>query len=172
MKVIERIANIAIIVAVAVFLFVVIRGDLTAHRISPAPPQNLIGKTLSNTGAEFPKDRSSIVLVLSTQCHFCRDSLPFYKLLSEKVRGKLNVVALLPEPQAEGQAYMRAAGVEANQVLSSSLDSIGVRGTPTVLLVDGSGVVKRSWVGMLDEKGQEKLLESVLPRSRAREPLV
>jgi hypothetical protein len=42
---------------------------------------------------------------------------------------------------------------------------IGVRGTPTVLLVDGSGKVKQAWVGRLDEKSQQDLLSQALPKS-------
>lgn len=165
-KHLDRIANIAVIVAVVVFLALVVRGDFAWHRIpqtAQAPSQNLIGTTVSLPGVQFPKDRSSLLLVVSTQCHFCKDSLPFYKDLTAKSHGRLNVVAVLPQPQAEAQKFLQDAGVEANQVVTATPDTLGVRGTPTVLLVDSSGKVKHEWVGRLDQSGQKDLLEESLP---------
>jgi hypothetical protein len=72
------------------------------------------------------------------------DSMPFYKQLTEKARGRLNVVAVMPEPKPEAQKFLLDAGVETNQIVSATPDTIGVRGTPTVLLVEGSGKVKRA----------------------------
>ncbi len=166
MKYLDRIANVAIIVAVVVFLALVVKGDFAWHRVpqaAQAPAQNLVGTTVSLPGVQLPKDRGSLLLVVSTQCHFCKDSMPFYKELTAKSRGRLNVVAVLPQPQAEAQKFLHDAGVEANQVVTATPDALGVRGTPTVLLVDGNGKVKQAWVGRLDPKGQENLLAVALP---------
>jgi thiol-disulfide isomerase/thioredoxin len=163
MKHLDKIANIAIIVAVIVFLGLVVRGDIGFHRAAQPPMQDLVGKSVSLPGVQLPRDRSSLLIVVSTTCHFCKDSLPFYKQLSEKSRGRLNLVAVLPQPQPEARKFLQDAGVEADQIVSASPDAVGARGTPTVLLVDGSGKVTRAWVGRLDEKGQQGLLEFALP---------
>jgi hypothetical protein len=89
--------------------------------------------------------------------------LPFYKRLTEQSRGRLNVVAVLPQPQPEAAKFLGDSGVVADQILSASPDSLGVRGTPTVLLVDGNGKVTRAWLGKLDEKGQQELLALASP---------
>ena len=163
MKYLDRIANIAVIVGVLVFLGLAYRGDFALHKVAQAPSQDLAGTTVSLPGAQLPRDRDSLLLVVSTTCHFCKDSLPFYKQLTEKSRGRLNIVAVLPQPQSDAQKFLSDAGVAANQIVSASLNSQGVRGTPTVLLVDGTGKVKHAWVGRLDEKGQENLLAIVFP---------
>jgi hypothetical protein len=163
MKHLDKIANIAVIVGVIVFLGLVVRGDIGMHRATQPSTQDLVGKSVSLPGVQLPKDRSSLVLVISTTCHFCKDSLPFYKQLTEKSRGRLNVVAVLPQPKAEAQKFLQDAGVEADQIASANPDAVGARGTPTVLLVDGSGKVTQAWVGRLDEKGQQSLLAVALP---------
>ena len=91
--------------------------------------------------------------------------MPFYKELTAKSRGRLNVVAVLPQPQAEAKKFLQDAGVEANQVVTATPDAVGVRGTPTVLLVDGNGKVKQAWAGRLDQEGQENLLAAALPNA-------
>lgn len=163
MKYLERIANIAIIVAAVVFIGLAIRGDFSLSRTTRPPSQDLTGTVVKLSGVSFPSDRNTLVLVVSTTCHFCKDSLPFYKQLTNKAQGRLNVVAVLPQPQPDAQKFLRDANIETNQVVSSSLDSIGVHGTPTILLVDGTGKVSHAWVGRLDQKGQEELQAVVLP---------
>ena len=164
MKHLERIANIAVIVAVVVFIGLAIRGDFSLNRTARTPSsQDLVGRVVKLSGVSFPSDRNTLVLAVSTTCHFCKDSLPFYKQLTNKVQGRLNVVAVLPETQQDAQKFLRDADVETNQVVSSSLDVLGVHGTPTILLVDGTGKVSRAWVGRLDQKGQEDLQAVVLP---------
>lgn len=169
MKHLDRIANIAIIVAVVVFLGLVVKGEFSRRNAAQfraqASPQNLVGTTVALPGVELPKGRNSLLLVVSTECHFCRDSLPFYKQLTAKSQGRLNVIAVLPQPQLEARKFLQDAGVEANQVVMATPDKLGVRGTPTVLLVDGSGKVKQAWLGRLDQKGQENLLAAAFPKA-------
>jgi len=163
MKYLDKMANIAVIVAVVVFLGLVVRGDIGWHRATPPPAQELVGKSVSLPGVQFPRGRNWLLLVVSTTCHFCKDSMPFYRQLAEKARGRLDIVAVLPQPQAEAQKFLQDAGVEANQIVSASPGAVGTRGTPTVLLVDGSGKVVQAWVGRLDENGQQNLLAVALP---------
>ncbi|MGA2673511.1 MAG: hypothetical protein ABSE99_09795 [Terracidiphilus sp.] len=96
MKYLDRIANIAIIVAVAVSLGVVIRGELAKHQQPDNPSKALMGRTISLPGVHFRPDRNSLVIAISTGCHFCQDSLPFYKDFAAKSQGRVDLVAVLP----------------------------------------------------------------------------
>jgi hypothetical protein len=51
--------------------------------------------------------------------------------------------------------------VHVDQVKQMALASIGVAGTPTMLVVNGSGIVTKSWVGRLDQDGQEQVLSAL-----------
>lgn len=164
MKYLDRIANGAIIVAVAVFLVLVARGEFTRHTVKmPGSPGTLVGTTINVPGIHLPSGEESLVLGISTTCHFCKDSLPFYKELTAQAKGKVNVIAVLPQPQTEAEAYVKAAGLTGTEVVSADLARIGVIGTPTLLLVDSAGKVKSAWVGKQDEAGQQKILAAVLP---------
>jgi hypothetical protein len=161
-KHLERIANVAIIVAVAVFLTLVIRGNFFPHTPSAQSRSALVGKTISVPGIHFSTQRDSLVLGLSTACHFCNESMPFYKGLVGQLHGSLDVIAVLPQTKSEAEHYLKTAGLSEASVVSSSLDTIGIYATPTLLLVDSTGKVKSEWVGKLDDATQRKILAAVL----------
>jgi len=75
--------------------------------------------------------------------------MPLYKQIAEAARsgsGK-KVVVVMPEPSDEARTYLHSFGVDISEVYSVPLSSIPVRGTPTLLLLSGNGIVKRAWFG-------------------------
>jgi thiol-disulfide isomerase/thioredoxin len=162
MKLIDRIANIALIIGVAVFLFIVIRGDFVKQKRPNGSPKTLIGTSVSLPGIPLSETHNSLLVVISTKCHFCKDSLPFYKELITKTHGKIDVVAISPDPVTEMQTFLQEADVSAAKIASIDLAAIGITGTPTLLLVNGSGRVLEQWQGMLDERGRQKVLARIL----------
>ncbi len=165
MKVLEKAANIAVIVGVVVFITVVVTDKLAPHAFRPGsvdPAMGLVGKTVRIPGVQYPQTRNSLVLALSTDCHFCKASLPFYKELASKSLGHVDVVAVLPQPLSEAQDYIQQAAVPTTRVISADLATIGVSGTPTVLLLDRAGKVQEAWLGHLDESRQKQVLSRVL----------
>jgi hypothetical protein len=67
--------------------------------------------------------------------------MPFYQQLA-KERGGVRMVAVLPQPIAAGTEYLKQHEVSIDEVTQAQLDSLNVTGTPTLLLIDKSGVVK------------------------------
>jgi hypothetical protein len=106
---------------------------------------SLVGASLKDRipGVDWSKNGRTLVLAISTQCHFCKDSTPFYRKL-----------------EAQGGKGM---GVHVDQVKQAGLGEIGVSGTPTMLLVNSSGIITKIWVGMLQPEAQEQVL-SVLKK--------
>ena len=58
------------------------------------------------------------------------------------------------EPVPALGAYLDGEGVKATVVLRAPSRSLGIRVTPTMLLVDGSGRVMRAFVGELSPKDE------------------
>lgn len=171
MKVFDRIANVAVVIAVAVFLALAAHGDFSHRSVTPPAPHTVaVGQKINLPGVQWPQGQQSLVLGISATCHFCKDSLPFYKQLASQVQGRVNVIAVLPQEQQEADAFLQNAGITGVRVVSQNLAKIGVYGTPTLLLVDGSGKVKASWVGELDAGRQKKLIAEVLPSGAAAVP--
>ena len=165
MKYLDRIANTAIIIAVVIFIIVVIRSGYLKPRPTAVnlPSSGLVGRQISLPGVRFPAEHDSLVLAISATCHFCKDSMPFYRELTAQAKGTLNVIAALPQPQAQAEAFVNNSGLTETKVVSVNLAEIGVYGTPTLLLVNDVGKVKAAWVGKQDEDGRRKILAAAIP---------
>jgi thiol-disulfide isomerase/thioredoxin len=101
--------------------------------------------------------------VLSKDCHFCEESAPFYRQLGQEfaASGKLPLVAVFPQEKDVAQNYLQGKQISVSEVLQASPLSFGVRGTPTLLLVNGSGEVTAAWYGKLSETEEKKAWETI-----------
>ncbi|HVS00077.1 MAG TPA: hypothetical protein VMW27_25850 [Thermoanaerobaculia bacterium] len=160
-------ANIAIILVCIVAAAVLIRNNFFPPQAA-APPgmaQAEKGDQLPVLKAALPQgsDRTLFVM-LQPQCHFCNDSMPFYKRLLDERNQKgsqVKVVAAVgrAEAQAEEQQKLAAAGVQPDHVTTVDFSAAKVPGTPFLVLVDNQGKVLDAWVGKLDEDKEQEVLE-------------
>jgi hypothetical protein len=67
----------------------------------------IVGKAISLPDTNWEKNGQTLVLALSTGCHFCTESAPFYKELVQKraKQGNIRLVAVLPQPIDDGRKY-------------------------------------------------------------------
>lgn len=151
----ETAANAAIVVAAAILCVVLVKVYLLpqparATVAGASFPQIATGADLRSAlpGVDWRKDGRTLVLGVSTQCHFCTASAPFLRQIAASA-GKegVKIVAVFPQPVAEAQKYLAGEGVRVDQVMQLPLTRIGVRGTPTMILANGKGVVTNVWVG-------------------------
>jgi len=161
MRYLENAANIAIIFGVVVFLGVVVHSEFGKAKQPEMSAKALIGQTIALPGVHFPAQQSSLIFAISSTCHFCKESEPFYRNLLAKSQGNVRMVAVLPQSQAEAESYIQQAAMPSVQVVSAELDSIGVHATPTLLLVDENGKVQNAWIGELDGTRQQQVLSRV-----------
>jgi hypothetical protein len=112
-------------------------------------------------GVDWGKNGRTLVLAISTTCHFCKDSTPFYRKLQEQVGKSLKTVAVLPQPVSEAEQYLTSEGVRVDQVKQAAIGDIGVQGTPTMLLVNSTGVVTKMWVGKIQAGQEEQVLDAL-----------
>jgi hypothetical protein len=117
----------------------------------------VVGTRLNNQllGIDWAKNGRTLVLAVSTTCHFCRESEPFYRRLQREVGQRVKMVAVLPQAEDEGAQYLKDAGISADSIRQVALSDIGIRGTPTLVLVDARGNVTGVWRGKL-QPGQEE----------------
>jgi hypothetical protein len=121
---------------------------------------NLEPLKLSISGVDWAKNGQTLVLAISSTCHYCSESAPFYQRLARE-RGDIRMLAVLPQPVEEGRRYLEKLGVEVDDVKQASLASMGVSGTPTLILVNKDGAVENSWVGKLPTVQETEVLGSL-----------
>ena len=155
-KKIELAANLAILLVSCLLAVVLVK----AYFLSQFGEEVTSTPTVAGLDIAWNQNGQTLILVLSRNCRFCTDSAPFYKKLSQS-KSNTHLVALMPQSVEEGREYLEKLGVSVDEVKQFSLETMGVTGTPTLLLVDTSGAVKNFWVGKLSPE-QETSVLSVL----------
>lgn len=128
------------------------------------PPRErvLLGERVALEGVDWSGNPDNVLVVLQQGCRYCDESAPFYRRLSQARAGHdVGLVAALP-PGGGGvasEAYVEQLGLDADRVVPSTPQSIGVPGTPTLLVLDETGRVTESYVGKLTERGEEQVFE-------------
>lgn len=168
---VELFANISIIAISLLLGGVVVKRVIFSKSPPPAPsPQIARGTKLSLPGVDWAKSAQSLLLVLSDGCRYCSESAEFYRRLAQE-RTKQNgppLIAVLPQEVSKGQAYLNKLGVTVDDVKQVSLNTIGVSGTPTLILVDNTGAVKDSWIGKLPPEKETEVLNRLLGERASR----
>jgi thiol-disulfide isomerase/thioredoxin len=122
-----------------------------------------VGKALPLDNIDWANNKKTLVLFLSSSCHFCIESSPFYKQLVAKYSdgSAATLVVVMPEDVSVAKEHLKRLGVGINTVFDAQLDSVGVRGTPTLLLVDGSGIVSDEWIGKLPKEKEAEVFDKL-----------
>ncbi len=103
------------------------------------------------------------MLVLSTGCHYCTESAPFYQqtALERGKRADVRSVALFSQPVGNARKYVSGLGVVVDEVNQITPDVLGVKGTPTLILVDITGSVQKIWPGKLPSDKELEVLNEL-----------
>lgn len=162
----ETVVNIAVLVAA--LMVVAFFVDLFMARNSGAPnpgvsPGTLLALPLSY---DFASKERTLILALQEGCSYCEESMPFYRELSAIVTpdcSDVGIVAALPHPRLASDSLLARYGLDLPRLTDVSLESLGVPGTPTLMLVDPSGKVLDVWVGRLSREREREVMAALQP---------
>ncbi|MEQ1644602.1 MAG: hypothetical protein ABL959_14230 [Pyrinomonadaceae bacterium] len=157
---------------VAIILLAVLLGYFVVDRVfaKPTPPAagaeaSTIkpGTKITAKSIDFQKSEKNLVLVLSTACKYCTESVPFYQRLVERNAAdkKLQIVATFAQEPAEAARYLIDKNLSVDQIVKADPSEIQVRGTPTLILTDKNGTVLESWAGKLSSDKENEVAERV-----------
>ncbi len=116
-------------------------------------------------GVDYRKSDRTMVMFLSTHCKYCEMSVPFYRELSGSLaskKGARRLVAVFPQTAEEVKAFIDKEKLAVETVAVPDLDTFGIGGTPTLLLVARDGTVIRSWVGAPQPQVKEAITAAFL----------
>jgi hypothetical protein len=155
-----------VIIALLIGYFLGINNNRELSKVTAAGkiPDNyglrLVGRKLALEGTDWNKSQRTLVFALQTGCHFCSESGSFYQRLVQQRTsfGNIQLVAVLPQGPDASRRYLGKIGFAADEIRQASLSDIGVRGTPTLLLVDENGIITDVWDGKLSPARENNLL--------------
>jgi len=132
-KKIEVASNIAIIVVAALLGTTLIKHHLLTTQAVSLPNESTsternTQEDLSSLNTNWSRNKQTLLLVLSTTCHFCSESVPFYKelLMSSHTT---HTIALLPQRSDEAERYIRTIGLNVDEVRQADFRSMKIAGT-------------------------------------------
>ena len=169
----ELLANVAIIVVALLLGVVIVKRYLLpgneAANARRADPRIPAGTKATLPGVDWAKNGRTLLLVLSRDCHFCTESAPFYRRLTRETAGRpdVHLIAVFPQEVSEGRKYLDDLDISIREIMQASPSSTGAGGTPTLILVDGSGIVQNSWVGKLAAPEESEVLNRLTGNSPA-----
>jgi hypothetical protein len=108
-----------------------------------------------------------ILLVLSTSCRFCDESVGLYNDLQQaasKADSNFEVAAVSNAPRLAFQRYLVGKGLPSIKLESGPVPP-DIPGTPALLVIEKNGRVVASWVGKLSGR-QERTLKEGLARAK------
>lgn len=154
---VEWYANLSLIVTSLLVCCVGVR--VLAFR--PATPPASVSVSPASGSSEtapgnynFASHGATLILAIRQGCEFCERSMGFYAALAradDRIQSKVHLLACLPDKPTVAAGLLRSNNVPVNYRAGVDLNSLGVTGTPTLILVDSHGIVQKSWLGQLSK---------------------
>ena len=123
-----------------------------------------LGKHLEIAGINWNSSPLHAVLYLNTNCHFCRESTPFYREMADRLLGRPPGVSLsvfsVESPEVMKQ-YLANEQIAVDGIYKLPSSVAGMTGTPTWFILDANGIVRRVFIGKLDGAQEKELLKIV-----------
>lgn len=161
-KLLETSTNIAILCVCILLTYVVVTKFVLPSRIQGTTEAPALGTKVNVSGVDWSQYGQTLVVALSTQCHFCVESAGFYRQLVSADAGKqTHIIAVLPQAVAESRLFLQGLGLNISDVKQVSLGTLNIGGTPTVLLVSDNGVIVRTWIGKLPASEQADVMAQI-----------
>ncbi len=152
--------NLALNVMIALVLVSIGVVVIRHYRRPVVPPRDYgvpVGSKVSLPDTDWEKNGQTLLLVLDTGCQYCTASAPFYQQVVRHNRG-VQLIATFPQEISKSKEYLNDHNVPINEVRQSSLNALGVKGTPTLILVNNKAEVVRSWPGQLSPEAEKEVL--------------
>jgi hypothetical protein len=159
-KTLETVTNIAVIVV----FFIVVGFFYKTYRDNQPLAPGVGDKLPQVTGYNWQSSPHSLLLVLKKGCHFCEESMPFYRALHELEKSDrldAKMVAIFPDRTEDVAEILRTQNLPIPGIPETNISSLKVSGTPTLILVDQNGTVEKAWVGKQGYSGENSILTAL-----------
>jgi hypothetical protein len=151
--------DVAFIVACVVLAGAAVYRALPSKPVSAAAVDRArVGTAAVLPGADFSRSPMTALVVISTSCRFCEASVPFYQQLAQRDKADpWSLVFVGLEDPAAVSTYLRSHDI-ADVAVRRLTPELGVRATPTLLIVDARGTIRGAWNGVLQKEQEEEAL--------------
>ena len=164
-RIVDNIVNLCLVVTCLLVSVAVAQRLWQGEPVAPGSRPSVQyepGETMAALpGVEYATAPKTLVLVLSSQCRYCTESMPFYLKLAEmRASASYRMVVVGLETREVLSEYLASHKLQPDAVISAASGTLKVSGTPTLILVEKTGAVTAQWSGAL--RGREQEVETAL----------
>lgn len=123
---------------------------------SPLSP----GVKLQINDIDFSESEQNLLLVLSTTCRYCSESMPFYRSIAtlNSERRRLRMIGVFSGEMDASIKFLTEYELALDRVIKAGTAEIKVAGTPTLVLTNRDGVVLDVWYGKLKPDREKEFM--------------
>ena len=167
LSVTKRASEIFLLVLLVLAIGAQVRKRAFSESVPEPKPGLLAGERVeAPAGVDFGRREQTLLITLAPKCSYCVESLPFYRRLSalpSGARDRVQLVGLVrhPEDLAAEARSLDQYRVALDQLVQWDFRSMGVYGTPTLVLLGPGGQVRKVWRGLLSAREEVEVLSTL-----------
>jgi len=155
-------ANIELVAQVVIAIAVVVTAGVLVKRLgffgqpNGTIPTINAGERLTIPNVDWAQNKKTLVFFLKKDCPYCTSSAELYRqLVEDATKRNVKCLAVFPNTPEDARKYLKYIELPIENIYTGPLGDYKISGTPTVLFVDESGIVKSVWIGAQTAKEQE-----------------
>ena len=154
---IELAAQVVVAVAIVITAGVLVKRTVFPSQGSGARLARInAGDRLNVPTVDWAQNKKSLVFFLKKDCPYCTSSADLYRqLMIEATKRNVKCIAVLPNSPEDARKYLHYLELPFEDIYTGPLENSKISGTPTIVFVDKSGIVKSVWIGAQTEREQE-----------------
>jgi hypothetical protein len=169
-RLIDRVALAASVALIAVFAGTLavlawprVSGALGAGPAAPEPAYRA-GAAIDTPREWYQGAPYTLLLFARASCGACQTAQPFFKRLVDDIGATIRIVLVTSAGEADQDAvYARDLGLAASAI-RTAVPGLGVRVTPTLVLVDRRGTILDAWEGVGPAEAQRAIAQAITTR--------
>ena len=145
-----------IAIAVVVAAGVLVKRNVWPGQSSGRIPSINAGERLTIPNVDWAQNKKTLVFFLKKDCAYCTSSASFYRqLVEDATKRNVKCLAVLPNTPEDARKYLQYIELPIENVYTGPLRDYKISGTPTVLFVDNTGIVRSVWIGAQTDREEE-----------------
>ena len=154
---IELWTQVVVAIAIVITAGVLVKRTVFSNQGNGARlPTINAGERLNVPTIDWAQNKKSLVFFLKKDCPYCTSSAALYRqLLAEASKRNVKCIAVLPNSPEDARKYLQYLELPFENIYTGPLEDSKISGTPTIVFVDQSGIVKSVWIGAQTDREKE-----------------
>jgi hypothetical protein len=101
---------------------------------------------------------------MDANCDSCRESVPFFTMLVDKLRGKpgdARLIAMFQGGEEQTRRYAEQSRLNTDTIFGVDFKLLDLSALPSIILIDSTGTVLDFWIGKPSKDTEQQILRQI-----------